>query len=122
MKAVEIAVDASGKLLRMSFAGTISGADMEPNAAEIEAALPTLQRGFFLLTDLSGLQSMDLSCVPHIQKTMELLRDHGVRRVVRIIPEPDKDIGFNIMSLFHYSRDVKVVTCENQAEAERALR
>ena len=119
---VVITADASGKLLQLSFCGEIKAADMAPYLAEVETAAQTLQRGFSLLSDLSALQSMDLSCVPYIRRTMDLLRDHGVRRIVRIIPDPEKDIGLNIMSLFHYPRDVQMVTCENRAEAERALR
>ena len=119
---LDVAPDTSGKLLRLSFAGEVNGADMQPYLAAVETALQGLRPGFFLLTDLSGLRSMDLSCVPHIQKTMNLLREHGVGRVVRIIPSPDQDIGFNLMSLFHYPRGVRTVTCENPAQAEQALK
>ena len=118
---VDITADPAGNLLKLSFRGKINAAEMEPYVTDVETAVQNLPRGFFLLTDLSDLQSMDLSCVPYIRRTMDLIRDHGVRRIVRIIPDPAKDIGFNIMSLFHYSRDVQTVTCENQTEAERAL-
>ena len=43
---------------------------------------------------------------------------HGVAEVVRVIPDPQKDIGLNILSVFHYSRRVRIVTCESLAEAE----
>ena len=33
-----------------------------------------------------------------------------------------KDIGFGILSIFHYARRVRVVTCETRAEAERVLK
>ena len=32
-----------------------------------------------------------------------------------------KDIGFNIMSLFHYPRRVRIVTCEALEEAMKVL-
>jgi hypothetical protein len=41
--------------------------------------------------------------------------------VVRIIPDPRKDIGLSIMSVFHYRRGVRIVTCETLAEALSAL-
>ena len=41
--------------------------------------------------------------------------------VVRVIPDPYKDIGLNIVSLFHYPRRVRIVTCETLEEAMRAL-
>jgi hypothetical protein len=44
-----------------------------------------------------------------------------VETVVRVIPDPHKDIGLNIMSLFHYRRRVRIITCETLAEALRSL-
>jgi hypothetical protein len=41
--------------------------------------------------------------------------------VVRVIPNPQKDIGLNILSLFHYRRRVRIVTCETLEEAMNAL-
>ena len=41
--------------------------------------------------------------------------------MVRIVPDPKKDIGFQVMSYFHYGPDVNIVTCENMDEAMRAL-
>jgi hypothetical protein len=41
--------------------------------------------------------------------------------VVRVIPDPARDIGLQIMSLFHYGHDVRIVTCATLDEAQRAL-
>jgi hypothetical protein len=45
----------------------------------------------------------------------------GIAKVVRVIPDPGKDIGLSIMSLFHYRRGVSIVTVETLAEAEKNL-
>jgi hypothetical protein len=52
---------------------------------------------------------------------MDACNRAGVQKVVRIIPEPEKDIGFGIMSLFHYRRGVQIVTCESADEAAAIL-
>jgi hypothetical protein len=41
--------------------------------------------------------------------------------VVRIIPDPSKDIGLNILSIVHYRGTVQVITCETALEAWRVL-
>jgi hypothetical protein len=41
--------------------------------------------------------------------------------VVRVIPDPRRDIGLKIMSAFHYRGDVKIVTCETLAQADEIL-
>ena len=52
---------------------------------------------------------------------MDLCNKKGVEMVVRVIPDPHKDIGLNIMSLFHYRRHVRLVTCQTLAEAMNIL-
>jgi hypothetical protein len=42
--------------------------------------------------------------------------------VVRVIPDPHRDIGMTIMSVFHYRGGVKIFTCQTLAEAEETLR
>jgi hypothetical protein len=42
--------------------------------------------------------------------------------VVRVIPDPHRDIGLQIMSIFHYGGDVQILTCQTLAEAEEILR
>jgi hypothetical protein len=37
--------------------------------------------------------------------------------VVRVVPDPHKDIGLNILSQFHYGPKIKLVTFESLAEA-----
>jgi hypothetical protein len=88
---------------------------------EIRLALGQVERGFRLLADLTALQSMDLACAPHIENAMDLFNGKGVSDVVRIIPDPRKDIGMQIMSYFHYGGDVRIVTCETVDEAMSLL-
>jgi anti-anti-sigma regulatory factor len=75
-----------------------------------------------MVTDITHLKSMDASCTPSLEKMMDLCDAKGVGMVVRIVSDPRRDIGFNIMSLFHYTRAVIILTCSNWDEAERALK
>jgi hypothetical protein len=76
-----------------------------------------MKPGFRLLTDLSGMDSMEYACAPEIEATMDLIREKGVALVVRVVPDPHKDIGFKVMSYFHYGRKVPVLTLDTRAEA-----
>ena len=40
-----------------------------------------------------------------------------VAAVVRVVPDPHKDIGLNILSQFHYGPNIKLVTVESLAAA-----
>ena len=114
-------IDASRNLVRVRFAGAVTAPAMEAAAARLEALLPAMKPGFTTFTDFGGVESMDLDCVPHLTRIMDLCRTHGIGLVVRLLPAPDKDLGIKLLSIVHYRGKVKMVTVETLAEAERVL-
>ncbi len=116
-----VTLDTPKNLVRLAYVGDIGVEESRRREKALTEAIAATRPGFYLLTDLSQLNSMDLGCMPYITQRMEFARSRGVARVVRIIPDPAKDIGFNIMSLFHYPHSVQIITCATQAEADRAL-
>ena len=118
---VTVEVDVTRNVVSLSFSGVIRATDMPRYADEIARALKSVNPGFTLLTDLTDLAKMELGCVPPLEQTMDLARDRGVKLVVRIIPDRSKDIGMSILSLFHYPRNLRIVTTETRAEAAQVL-
>ena len=90
-------------------------------AEEVRLALTILQPGFRLIVDLTELQTMELACSPQIANIMEICNAAGVAEIVRIIPDPTRDIGLQILSFFHYRNDVYIRTCTSAAEASELL-
>jgi len=64
---------------------------------------------------------MDVGCAPFIEKAMDMCNEKGASMVVRVIPDPHRDIGLQIMSIFHYGGDVRILTCETLAQAKEIL-
>ncbi len=118
---VEIQSVPEQNLARVRYHGHVTVADMTVALARIESLLRQLRPGFTVFTDLSNLDSMDLDCVAPLTKIMDCCRAAGVGTVVRVVPDTNKDIGFNILSIIHYRHGVKIVTCATLAEAEREL-
>jgi hypothetical protein len=114
-------VDQQKNLLKVRYAKRVGPEETKRATEDLEQVLTDLAPGFRLLTDLSGLEEMDLACVPHLKKLMDLCNKKGVDTVVRVIPDPHKDIGLNIMSLFHYRHRVRIITCESMSEALQVL-
>ena len=77
--------------------------------------------GFTLLADFSNLDLMDTAAAKPIGLYMELLNQNGVGMIVRVIPDPSKDIGFQLMSHFHYDSEVRTVVCDNLGDALKSL-
>jgi hypothetical protein len=118
---IELLADEGRNLLRIRFNGRVSARALEAAITALADEMKRIRPGFSVLTDLSPLESMELECVQSLTRMMELFKTNGVGTVVRVIPDPAKDIGFNILSITHYRGRVKVVTCDTIAEAERAL-
>jgi hypothetical protein len=74
-----------------------------------------------MLVDVGRLESMDTDCVEELGKMMELFDQHGLEQVVRVIPDPTKDIGFNILARFHYHHNPRITNCKTMIEAAKLL-
>jgi hypothetical protein len=116
-----VETDIERELLTVTYCGHVVAEEFGPALVEIEEGLGKLGPGFRLLTDLGGLEAMEVACAPLIDEAMDQINSKGVTMVVRIVPDPRKDIGFGVMSMFHYGKDVSIVTVETVEEAERAL-
>jgi anti-anti-sigma regulatory factor len=113
--------DAEGGLLVIRYRDRVVAEDVECCTEEVADALAIMPSGFRLLVDLTGLESMDVACVPHLEKIMKLCNAKGVSGVVRVVPDKRRDIGLQIMSYFHYGPNVRIFTCKNMDEATAIL-
>ncbi len=111
----------SKQLLYLHFVGTVRPEDFKVGQAEMAAQLAGLAPGFRYLVDMSGLDFMGLECMAALGGLMDLIGQSEVGLVVRVIPDSSKDIGMNILTIFHYPHRLPVVTCQNLAGAVRAL-
>jgi hypothetical protein len=111
----------SKQLLHIGYTGQVQLEELQNGREDLTTQLGELSPGFHLLADFSRLESMGLDCAPELGRMMELIGQAGVGLVVRVIPDPSKDIGLNILTVFHYPHHLRVVTCRNMAEAARAL-
>jgi len=114
-------VDESGRVLTMSYNGHVGVEDLRRCLGTVRDLMEELKPGFFLLTDLTNLESMEASCAPDLGAIMELCSAKGMLTVVRVIPDPSKDIGFDLISKFHLNPPVKTQTHGSLAEAIKSL-
>jgi hypothetical protein len=82
---------------------------------------PELAPGFRLLADLTQLESISIDCAPELAKVMDRCAKAGVKLIVRVIPDPSKDIGFTILTRFHYPTKPRAIVCETLVEAAQHL-
>ena len=118
---VLVTANKAKQLLVITFAGRVEVDQIREESKDIAALLVEFEPGFRVLADLTPLESMSVDCAPEIAKVMDLCAEKGVKMIVRVIPDPATDIGFNILTRFHYPHSVRSVVCETLVEAGKLL-
>src|SRR6267154_5010820 len=119
MYALEL--DRSKRLLVISAARRVTAEEANLAAQRIRELLQDVAPGFHVLADFRWLESMDPAAARHIAEIMDALAEKGVASVTRVMPDPHKDIGLNILSQFHYGPEIKIATFETLADALRNI-
>ena len=119
MYAVEL--DRSKRLLVISAVGHVMAREVKGVAQSVREVLHQAAPGFHVLADFRWLESMDSAAARHIGEIMDALAEKEVASVTRVMPDPHKDIGLNILSHFHYGPNVTITTFETLADAIQSI-
>ena len=119
MYAVEL--DQSKRLLVISASQRVSGEQAKLAAQRVGELLQDVAPGFHVLADFRWLDSMDSAAARHIAEIMDALAEKGLASVTRVMPDPHKDIGLNILSQFHYGPEIQIATFETLADALQTI-
>ena len=110
-------LDRSKRLLVISAAQRVTAKEANMAAQRIREVLQDVAPGLRVLADFRWLESMDSAAARHIAEIMDALAEKEVVSVTRVMPDPHKDIGLNILSQFHYGPHVQIATFETLADA-----
>ena len=113
--------DQTKRLLLISGVGRFTAVEVAGAAARVRELVADFEPGFQALTDFRFLESMEAAAAPHVGQIMDALAAKQVACVVRVMPDPKKDIGLNILSPFHYGPEIRIVTVENLTDGLTAL-
>ncbi|MEY2528114.1 MAG: hypothetical protein QOJ05_204 [Verrucomicrobiota bacterium] len=116
-----VEADTTKQLLVLSVAGTVTLDESRETVVRVREKLDEMSPGFVALVDFRWLESMTAAAAPFVAEIMDALAAKGVRAVVRVMPDPHRDIGLNILSQFHYGPEVRLMTFETLADAIQAL-
>jgi len=109
------------QLLHLNYIQRVTPEELRRGGEDLKVLMADLKPGFRLVADFGRLESMDIACAPEIGRMMELFDRGGVGLLVRVIPDPSKDIGMDILSIFHYRHHPPMATCKSLAEAFKKL-
>lgn len=116
-----VEADRSKRLVVISATGRVTKEEVKTAAQEVREIVKDMEPGFRVLTDFRWLESMDPAAASHVAEMMDALTEKQVGSVTRVVPDPRKDIGFNILSQFHYDPKIPINTFETLADALQSL-
>jgi hypothetical protein len=116
-----VEADTSKRLIVISAAGHVTKEEVKEAARQVREIVTDTEPGFRLLTDFRWLDSMDATAARHVAEIMDALAAKQVGSVIRVVPDPHKDIGLNILSQFHYGPKIPISTFETLADALQSL-
>ena len=119
MYAVEL--DRSKRVVVISGVQRVTAEQAKLAAQRVRELLQDVAPGFRVLADYRWLESMDSAAARHVAEIMDTLAEKGVASVTRVVPDPHKDIGLNILSQFHYGPEIKIATFETLADALQSM-
>ena len=116
-----VEIDRSKRLLVINALQRVTADEAKLVAQRVRELLHDAAPGFRVLADFRWLESMDPAAAPHVARIMDALAEKGVSSVTRVMPDPHKDIGLNILSQFHYGPEIQIATFETLADALQSL-
>ena len=119
MYAVEL--DESKRLLVISATQRVTAEQAKLAAQRVRELLQDVSPGFHVLADFRWLDSMDPGAARHIADIMDALAAKKVVSVTRVMPDPHKDIGLNILSQFHYGPEIQITTFATLGDALQSI-
>src|SRR5436305_14178140 len=119
MYALEL--DRSKRLLVLSAEQRVTAKEANMAAQRIREVLQDVAPGLRVLADFRWLESMDSAAARHIAEIMDALAEKEVVSVTRVMPDPHKDIGLNILSQFHYRSEIQIATFQTLADALQSM-
>lgn len=94
----------SGTLLVIHFSDIVEKEQTKQAVTRIQKLMEQIQPGFTTITDLGRLTHMDFECAEDIGQIMDICNRAKVAQVYRVIPSPDVDIGWQILTHLHYDQ------------------
>ncbi len=117
----EVQFDTIRNVLKIDLKKYFSEDDALSLYQDVKKNIHKLDKNCNLLTDLTQLDLIDEKATQHIKEIMNIINEHGVLNIYRVLTEINKNFGFNIMSSFHYSKNIKFKTFTCLEEANNYL-
>jgi hypothetical protein len=116
-----VEMDRSKRLMVISAVQHVTAEEAKQTLQRLRELLTDVAPGFRVIADFRWLESMDPAAARYVAEIMDVLAEKKVASVTRVITDPHKDIGLNILSQFHYGPEIGIATFDTLADALQSL-
>lgn len=105
----------------VEFEGDIDLAQAQRSFGDLRKLVAKHGKGFKVLVDFTSVATMDVDVEREIKEAMKYFNAKGVGEIIRVLPDPAVAVGFNYISRFFYSKDVKLANFTSREQAQQSL-
>lgn len=105
----------------VEFEGDIDLAQAQRSFGDLRKLVAKHGKGFKVLVDFTSVATMDVDVEREIKEAMKYFNAKGVGEIIRVLPDPEVAVGFNYISRFFYSKDVKLANFTSREQAQQSL-
>jgi|SRR5689334_16400339 hypothetical protein len=116
-----VEMDRSKRLMVINAVQHVTAEDAKQTLQRLRELLTDVAPGFRVVADFRWLESMDPAAARYVAEIMDALAEKKIASVTRVITDPHKDIGLNILSQFHYGPEIGIATFDTLADALQSL-
>ena len=110
-------IDCKQNRLHLTLSEQFNALEAELLLEETHQRIQEIEPGFSVLCDLTTLSEFAPEARTHFRQLMDLFNNRGARKIIRVIPDPLNNFGLTIMSHFHFSDNVHLISCNTLKEA-----
>jgi hypothetical protein len=118
---VHVAYDSPHHAVILEYAGNVTAEETRRAHAEMNKLIPNDGKGFKVLVDLCGIDTMELEVEDEIKEAMSSPLALGAQEVVHVLPDAESDFTFETLVRYFAPKKINCVNFRTRADAQKYL-
>jgi hypothetical protein len=118
---VNVSYDRPHNAFILEYAGNVTAEETRRAHVEMNKLVPSGGKGFKVLVDLCGVETMEVEVENEIKEAMKSPLASGAREVLHVLPDPESDFAFETLVRYFAPKNVKCVNFRSRSAAQKYL-
>lgn len=118
---VNVTYDSPHHAVILEYKGNVTAEETKHAHDEMSKLIPSDGKGFKVLVDLCGIDTMELEVEDEIKEAMRSPLASGAKEVLHVLPDPESDFAFETLVRYFAPRKINCVNFRTREAAEKYL-